>query len=210
MEPTGAHNGVSSPARFQVRIHGRGGQGVVTAAELLSVAAFADGSWAQAFPTFGSERTGAPVTAFCRIGAVPIRTREPVVDPDALVVQDPTLLRLAETFAGVRADTYVLVNSARDVAALGLGRIAPQLRPDRCFTIAATELAMAHTGRPVPNVVLLGAFAAVTSTVSLDGLLSAVAQRFSGDVARSNAEAATEGYRSMRPRRQELVGAPPD
>src|SRR3954470_21255554 len=77
---------------YQVRIHGRGGQGVVTAAELLSVAAFDDGRHAQAFPVFGSERTGAPVMAFCRIDDKPIRTREPVMDPDALVIQDPTLL----------------------------------------------------------------------------------------------------------------------
>src|SRR5262245_32680884 len=73
---------------FQVRIHGRGGQGVVTAAELLSVAAFDDGRHAQAFPVFGSERTGAPVMAFCRIDERPIRTREPVMAPDALVIQD--------------------------------------------------------------------------------------------------------------------------
>src|SRR3954451_21013963 len=77
---------------FQVRFHGRGGQGVVTAAELLSVAAFDDGRHAQAFPVFGSERTRAPVMAFCRIDDRPIRTREPVMDPDALVIQDPTLL----------------------------------------------------------------------------------------------------------------------
>ena len=78
------------PDVFQVRFHGRGGQGVVTAAELLSVAAFLDGRHSQAFPSFGSERTGAPVMAFCRIGDAPIRTREPVVRPDALVIQDPT------------------------------------------------------------------------------------------------------------------------
>ena len=68
---------------FQVRIHGRGGQGVVTAAELLSVAAFAEGRYAQAFPTFGSERTGAPVVAFCRIDDRAIRVREPIAEPDA-------------------------------------------------------------------------------------------------------------------------------
>ncbi|MGO8864509.1 MAG: 2-oxoacid:acceptor oxidoreductase family protein, partial [Acidimicrobiales bacterium] len=73
---------------FQVRFHGRGGQGVVTAAEVLSVAAFAEGRHAQAFPSFGSERMGAPVVSFCRIDTAPIRTREPVKTPDAHVVQD--------------------------------------------------------------------------------------------------------------------------
>src|SRR5688572_21782170 len=99
---------------FEVRIHGRGGQGVVTAAELLSVAAFGEGRHAQAFPSFGSERTGAPVVAFCRIDDVPIRTREPIGEPDALIVQDPTLLHQVAVFDGLRPDGYVLINSAHD------------------------------------------------------------------------------------------------
>ncbi len=88
---------------FQVRIHGRGGQGVVTAAEILSVAAFLEGKNAQAFPTFGSERMGAPVTAFCRIDDKPIRLREPVVAPDALIIQDATLLHRVPLFDGLAA-----------------------------------------------------------------------------------------------------------
>ena len=87
---------------FQVRIHGRGGQGVVTAAELLSVAAFLEGRHAQAFPSFGSERMGAPVVAFCRIDDRPIRVREPILAPDALIVQDPTLLQQVDVFGGMR------------------------------------------------------------------------------------------------------------
>src|ERR687897_1179215 len=89
------------PVMFQVRIHGRGGQGVVTAAELLSVAAFIDGRYAQAFPSFGSERTGAPVVAFCRVDDRPIRSREPIVEPDALIVQDSTLLHQVDLFSGI-------------------------------------------------------------------------------------------------------------
>jgi pyruvate ferredoxin oxidoreductase gamma subunit len=96
---------------FEVRIHGRGGQGVVTAAELLSVAAFDEGRHAQAFPSFGSERTGAPVVAFCRVADQEIRVREPVVTPDALVVQDSTLLHQVDVFAGLKADGYALINS---------------------------------------------------------------------------------------------------
>ena len=87
----------------QVRIHGRGGQGVVTAAELLSLAAFSDGKQAQAFPSFGSERMGAPVMAFCRIDEQPIRTREAVTNPTVVIVQDPTLLHQVELFAGMAA-----------------------------------------------------------------------------------------------------------
>ncbi|MBP8879918.1 MAG: 2-oxoacid:acceptor oxidoreductase family protein, partial [Dermatophilaceae bacterium] len=105
---------------FEVRIHGRGGQGVVTAAELLSVAAFDEGRHAQAFPSFGSERTGAPVVAFCRIADREIRVREPVVLPDAVVVQDATLLNQVDVFAGLKPEGYVLVNSPLTVSQLGL------------------------------------------------------------------------------------------
>jgi len=85
---------------FQVRFHGRGGQGVVTAAELLASAAFLEDRYAQAFPSFGSERMGAPVMSFCRIDDKPIRTREPVTEPDALLIQDPTLFPVLEAEAG--------------------------------------------------------------------------------------------------------------
>src|ERR1035437_7762317 len=98
---------------FQIRIHGRGGQGVVTAAELLSVAAFAEGRHAQAFPSFGSERMGAPVVSFCRMDDRPIRTREPVVEADAIIIQDPTLLHQVDVFGGLRPEGYVLINSVR-------------------------------------------------------------------------------------------------
>ena len=86
---------------FQVRIHGRGGQGVVAAAEILSVAAFDEGRHAQAFPSFGSERMGAPVVSYCRLDDRPIRTHEPVAEPDALIVQDPRLIHQVDLFSGL-------------------------------------------------------------------------------------------------------------
>ena len=88
---------------FQIRIHGRGGQGVVSGAEMLSVAAFLEGRYAQAFPSFGSERMGAPVMAFCRIDDKEIRLREPVLEPDALIIQDQTLLHQVDLFNGLPA-----------------------------------------------------------------------------------------------------------
>jgi len=88
---------------FQVRFHGRGGQGVVTAAELLAAAAFGQGCHAQAFPSFGPERMGVPMMSFCRIDDRPIRTHAPVSEPDALIIQDPTLLDQADLFAGLGA-----------------------------------------------------------------------------------------------------------
>ena len=98
---------------FQVRIHGRGGQGVVTAAEMLSIAAFRENRFAQAFPSFGSERTGAPVVAYCRFDDKEIRLREPILEPDALIIQDPTLLHQVDLFAGLAHEGYMLINTSR-------------------------------------------------------------------------------------------------
>jgi pyruvate ferredoxin oxidoreductase gamma subunit len=125
---------------FEIRIHGRGGQGVVTAAELISVAAFLQGKHSQAFPTFGSERMGAPVTAFCRISDRPIRSREPVARPDALIVQDSTLLHHVPVFEGLRSSGYVLINSTRTLEELGLDELVQKLNPCRCLTVPATQI----------------------------------------------------------------------
>lgn len=110
---------------FEVRIHGRGGQGVVTAAELLSIAAFLEGWHAQAFPTFAAERTGAPVVALRRIDDHEIRSREPVMRPNALIIQDATLLHQINLFEGLVPSGYLLINPARSFDGLGLGRIDP-------------------------------------------------------------------------------------
>jgi pyruvate ferredoxin oxidoreductase gamma subunit len=179
---------------FQVRIHGRGGQGVVTAAELLSIAAFSEGREAQAFPTFGSERTGAPVVAFCRIDDRPIRSREPIVAPDAVIVQDPTLLHQVDLFAGLADDGYLIVNTGRSLEELGLGDFTSGFHPERLRTVPATELAREHLGKPVPNAALLGAFAALTGVVSLDAVSSAIREKFRGAVGDANVAAASAAY----------------
>jgi pyruvate ferredoxin oxidoreductase gamma subunit len=179
---------------FEIRIHGRGGQGVVTAAELVSVAAFLEGREAQAFPTFGSERTGAPVTAFCRISEEPIRAREPIVEPDAVIVQDPTLLHQVDVFGGVGTDGYVLVNTTRTFEELGLDELVGRLRPERLVTVPASELAREHLGRPLPNAALLGAFSALTGVVSLDSVAAAIGRRFSGATAEGNVAAARAAH----------------
>jgi pyruvate ferredoxin oxidoreductase gamma subunit len=183
---------------FQVRIHGRGGQGVVTAAELLSLAAFAESRYAQAFPTFGSERTGAPVTAFCRIDDRAIRVHDPIAEPDAIIVQDPTLLHQVDVFGGLRADGYVVLNTARSFGELGLGDLVDRLRPERVLTVPATELAREHLGRPLPNVPLLGAFAALTGAVSLQSVAVAIGERFAGRIEEGNVAAARAAYDLVR------------
>jgi pyruvate ferredoxin oxidoreductase gamma subunit len=179
---------------FQVRFHGRGGQGVVTAAELLSVAAFVDGLEAQAFPTFGSERTGAPVVAFCRIDDVPIRIREPIVEPDAVVVQDPTLVHQVDLFGGLGGDGFVLVNTSRSLDELGLGDLVQRIRPERLVAVPASDLAREHLGRPLPNAALLGAFAALTRVVSLGALERAIREKFKAAVAEGNVAAADAAF----------------
>ena len=175
---------------FAVRIHGRGGQGAVTAAELLSVAAFDEGRHAQAFPTFGSERTGAPVVSFCRIDDRPNRLREPITDPDALIVQDPTLLHQVNLFAGLKPDGFLLVNTSRTLEELGLDDLVRMLTPEHVVTVPATEIAREQVGRPLPNAALLGAFAALTGRVSLAAVCDAIRERFPGEVGDRNARAA--------------------
>ena len=174
----------------------------MTAAELLSVAAFGEGRHALAFPTFGSERTGAPVTAFCRIAEHPIRSREPIVEPDALIVQDPTLLHQVDVFGGVGPEAYVLLNTGRSLDELGLHELAARFRPERIVTVPATELAREHLGRPLPNAALLGAFAALTGVVSIDSVADAIGRRFSGATADGNIAAARAASMAVEERKE--------
>ncbi|HUJ65224.1 MAG TPA: 2-oxoacid:acceptor oxidoreductase family protein [Acidimicrobiales bacterium] len=187
---------------FQVRIHGRGGQGVVTAAEMLSVAAFLHGRHSQAFPSFGSERMGAPVVAYCRIDTVPIRTHDPVSEVDCLVVQDPTLLHEVDVFSGLHYDSYLLINSERTFAQLGVEDIARGRRVERMLTVPATDLARQYIGRPVPNTALLGGLAALTDVVPLTAVLAAIRRRFKGELADANAMAASAAAAYVRAERE--------
>ena len=177
-----------------VRIHGRGGQGVVTAAELLSMAAFDQGLHAQALPSFGSERTGAPVMASCRISDRPIRSHDPVSRPDVLVVQDLTLLREPAVLAGLADDGTVVVNTNRSLADLVAGGLV--LGPAQLWvTIPANELARGLLGRPLPNTALVGAVAGITGLLGPEAVASAIRRRFAGtgrDVAEANVRLAEQ------------------
>lgn len=196
---------------FEVRIHGRGGQGVVTAAEMLSIAAFEEGRHAQAFPSFGSERTGAPVVAFCRIADKEIRLREPIMKPDALIIQDPTLLHQVDVFAGLKKDGFILINTKSTFEDLGLSDFVRDWPADRLCTLAATDLGLKHVGRPMPNVPLLAGFAALSGTIQLESVFKAINAKFSGKVASGNIAGATEAFELVRDRiesiRKETVNA---
>ena len=191
-------------AMLQIRIHGRGGQGVVTAAELLSVAAFLEGRHAQAFPSFGSERTGAPVVAFCRIDDRAIRSHEPIANPDALIVQDPTLLHQVDVFGGLRDRGAALVNTGRSIEELGLAGLTTRFR---LHTVPATDLAREHLGRPIPSAALLGAFAALTGAVRIDSVAAAIGERFAGTIATGNVAAARAAHDLVIRDRTEAVHA---
>lgn len=179
---------------FQIRIHGRGGQGVVTAAELLSVAAFLDKQHAQAFPSFGSERTGAPVVSFCRISESHIRLREPVLQPDAILIQDPTLLHSINVFAGAKMDGFLLINTTKSFTELGIEEFIDQRLRHRNLIVPASDIAINHVGRPMPNAALLGGFAAATKKVTLDSVLAAIEDRFPPKIAAGNIAAAREAF----------------
>ncbi len=180
---------------YQVRFHGRGGQGVVTAAELLSVAAFMDGKHAQAFPSFGSERMGAPVAAFCRIHDQPIRIREPVATPDALIVQDSSLVRNADLLAGLDHTQLVLVNTRLTMDELKAEHLKKQVGLQKIILLPATEIALEIVKRNVPNVIMLSAFCAITGLISFETLTKAVQTKFSGKIAEANILAAEKAWK---------------
>ncbi len=193
---------------FQIRIHGRGGQGVVSASELLSVAAFEEGKYSQAFPSFGSERMGAPVQAFTRISDHPILTREPVMQPDMLIIQDPTLFHAINVFEGARTDDgYLLVNSSKSIEQLGIGDMTSRYPPGHVQILPATEIAMKHIKQPKPNTVLLGAFAALTGMLQLPGLEKAIRERFPARIAEPNVIATSAGYRHIQQQLTETAEA---
>ena len=179
---------------FQVRIHGRGGQGVVSAAEMLSHAAFEEGKHAQAVPSFGSERMGAPVVAYVRIDDKEIELREPVLDPNLLIIQDPTLFQAIDVFAGLRADGLVLINSTKTLAELGIEEVAKQLPEGNVITVGATELAMKHLKRATPNTVLLGALTAINDSVKIESVCQAILGKFPGKVGEMNVIAARAAH----------------
>jgi pyruvate ferredoxin oxidoreductase gamma subunit len=182
---------------IQIRIHGRGGQGVVTAAEILSIAAFVDGKHAQAFPSFGSERTGAPVIAFCRISEKPIRNREPVFTPDVLLLQDSTLLHQMDVFGGLSSQGHVLINSSRSLGELHLTEFLAEHPTIKMYTLPASEIAIKHLGRPLANAALIAGFAGMTGAVSESAVEKSIKQKFSGQLGEKNVDIAKEAYAYM-------------
>ena len=172
----------------EIRLHGRGGQGSVTAAEMIAVAAFEDKRFSQAFPAFGVERRGAPVMAFARIADKPIRIRSQIYEPDYVIVQDVTLLDVVNVASGLKSDGKIIINTDRPRDVLKLDTKA------EVITIDATKIAMEILGRPIVNTTMLGAFCGASKEIGLESLNKAISDRFKGELGRKNLLAIKTAY----------------
>lgn len=177
----------------QIRIHGRGGQGSVTLAHLIAEAAFEEGQWAQAFPSFGVERRGAPVEAFARLDDEQITDRSHVDHPDAVLVQDASLLEFVDVTAGVPDDGTLVVNSAADPDELPLSTDADVV------TVDATDIALEHLGQPIMNTALLGAFARATGLLEVDSVAAVIRDEFPGERGEQNVRASKAAFEEVQP-----------
>jgi len=176
----------------EIRIHGRGGQGSVTASEFLAEAAFADGLYAQAFPMFGSERHGAPVTAYTRISDKPIRLRSQIYEPDYLIIQDASLFAGNELLEGLKEGGLVVINSPRPAADFDI--------PDtfKVVTIPATELALDVVGKPIINTIMVGAFAAASGEIHMEALARSVRERYPGELGEKEVAAMKQAFDTVK------------
>lgn len=176
---------------FEVRWHGRGGQGAWTASELFAKAAIHEGKYVQSFPEFGPERMGAPVTAFTRISSQPIRIHCAVYEPDAVAVLDATLLKTVPVASGLREDGFIVVNSEEAPSKIRekIGDVHGEI-----WTVPATEIAIKYLGIPITSTAMLGAVARVTGILALESIRKPLEERFRKDVAEKNFAVIKEAY----------------
>lgn len=178
----------------EIRIHGRGGQGSVTAAELLAHAAFIEGKWVQAFPYFGAERRGAPVKAFARISDESILIHSQVYNPDYVIVLDPAIYKTVDVTEGLKKDGVIILNTTKHPDETGIKNF-------KVATVDATgialELNLLVAGSPVVNTSIIGAFAKVTEEVKLESVVKAIKETWSGAAGEKNARAAELAYERL-------------
>jgi len=172
---------------IEVRFHGRGGQGAVTAARLLAEAAFLEGKYCQAFPFLGAERRGAPVLAFTRIDSKPIRIRTQVYEPNHVVVLDPTLLEAVNVASGLKRGGRIVINS----------KVPHKFHGAKAAFVDATSIAIETLGAPITNTAMLGALAKATKLVSLDSIIKAIKSTFKGKLAEKNVAAIKMAYEKV-------------
>ncbi len=175
---------------IEIRWHGRGGQGAVTSAELVARAAISEGKYAQAFPSFGPERRGAPVLAFDRIdSSEPVRIRAEITQPDVVVVLDPSLLSIMNVASGLKAMGIIVINTRKS---------AQEIRSEfgikgRLATVNATKIARELLGVPITNTTMVGAPVRATNIVKLESMHEPLEKRF-GKVAERNFKAMARAY----------------
>ncbi|AEM38580.1 pyruvate/ketoisovalerate oxidoreductase, gamma subunit [Pyrolobus fumarii 1A] len=185
--------------RIELRWHGRGGQGAVTAAELLAIAAIEEGLFAQAFPEFGTERRGAPVVAYNRVADHPVYEREPVLNPDYVIVLDPSLPP-SIYMSGLKREGGLIVNTKKSPRELADELKAQGFEPPAIVaTVDATEIALRNLRVPIVNTAMLGAFVRVSGVVSIETVEKVVADRFSDrpHLVQPNVKAVREAYESV-------------
>ena len=170
----------------EIRFHGRGGQGAVLAAELMVVAAFEDGKYGQAFPAFGGERRGAPVQAFVRLDARPVRVRYRVNQPDHVIILDRTLPNMVDVLDGLKPGGLALIDSEK-LPGLFWSADAP------VYAVPATRIALEVFGQPFINPAMLGAWAAATGEISVEAIQRAYQHRFPGSLGEKNSRAVQMG-----------------
>ncbi|MBI5583897.1 MAG: pyruvate ferredoxin oxidoreductase subunit gamma [Deltaproteobacteria bacterium] len=174
---------------IEVRFHGRGGQGAVTSAELMALAAIDEGKYAQAFPSFGPERRGAPVVAFLRVSGDRIRVRSKVYDPDVVVVLDPTLLNIVDVAAGLKPEGILVINTSKSF---------DQLKKEHGFkgrlaVVDATKIALEEMKVPITNTTMVGALIRATGLIRLESIDQPLQHRF-GKIAERNKKAMQRAF----------------
>jgi 2-oxoacid:acceptor oxidoreductase gamma subunit (pyruvate/2-ketoisovalerate family) len=174
---------------MEIRFHGRGGQGAVTSAELLALSAIAQGKYAQAFPSFGPERRGAPVIAYARIDDKPIKIRMAVQKPDVVIVLDPSLLGIVNTSDGMEDGGTQIVNTGVSPAEL---RKQFNLK-GKLVTVNANHIAVEEIGRAITNTTMLGALLKATGLVETEILVKEIKSRF-GRIADGNVKALKRAF----------------
>lgn len=167
----------------EIRLHGRGGQGMLMASEILVHAALMDGLYGTSIPQFGFERRGSPVTSSVRIDEKPIREKTQIYEPDCIIVSDQTLLESIDVFGGIREETIMVLNSTRDLDSLDL---PPQVK--RLGVIDATRIALEVLGIPVTNTAMVGAFAKTTEWVRVTSVLEGIKQVLPSELIKKNVE----------------------
>lgn len=177
---------------YEIRLHGYGGEGVVRLSEIIGKAATDAGKWAHSFPFFGTEIRGAAVKSFTRVDDEPITIKSYIYEPDVLLVTNEILLDDESVTAGLRPESWLLVNSARSKEEL------EQKYKCRALPVNATNIGYEIIGKPIVNTVMLGALVAATGVISMEEAEEILKQEFNGKLAEVNIKAARRGYEEAR------------